>query len=130
MARILVADDDPPIRQMVRMACERIGHEVFEAIDTQTAVQAYVRVLPELLILDIGMPGGGGPFVLNSLRFGGARKICPVLIVSGSIDRTPEEIRRILAVDRVMTKPFRVGELILAVQELLRPQSPSAPKPA
>ncbi len=130
MARILVADDDPPIRHMVRLACERVGHQVFEAIDTQTAVQAYTRLQPDLLILDIGMPGGGGPFVLNSLRFGGTRKTCPVLVISGSMDRAPDEVRRMLAVERVMTKPFRIGELVSAVQELLRAGAAPAPRPA
>ena len=60
MARILVADDVATVRLLVRVACEQIGHEVHEALDATTAVEAYGRVHPELLILDLGMPGGGG----------------------------------------------------------------------
>ena len=83
-----------------------------------TTIAAYLRVKPDLLILDVGMPGGGGPFVLNSLRFGGARTMCPVLIISGTLDRTVDEIRTLLAVDRVLAKPFRIEELLRALEGL------------
>lgn len=125
MSKILVADDEPPMRQMVRLACERAGHEVFESANAPTSIEAYERVKPDLLILDVGMPGGGGPFVLNSLRFGGKRTLCPVLIISGTLDRTTDEIRTLLAVDRVLAKPFRIADLLTVVRELL----PSAPRP-
>lgn len=131
MSKILVADDEPPMRQMVRLACERAGHEVFESANAPTSIEAYERVKPDLLILDVGMPGGGGPFVLNSLRFGGKRTLCPVLIISGTLDRTADEIRTLLAVDRVLAKPFRIADLLAVVRELLpaaaRPPSPSSP---
>ena len=119
MAKILVADDEPVMRQMVRMACERMGHEVHEAVDAPSAVLAYDRVKPDLLVLDIGMPGGGGLFVLNSLRFGGRKAIGPVLIITGSIDRSADEVRRELAVDRILPKPFRISDLNACVTELL-----------
>src|SRR5438309_1558380 len=62
MARILVADDEAAMRQMVRLACERAGHEVFEAGNAPTAVEAYERLKPDLLVLDLHMPGGGWGF--------------------------------------------------------------------
>ena len=119
MAKILVADDEAPMRQLVRMACERMHHEVHEAVDAPSAVLAYQRVKPDLLILDIGMPGGGGPFVLNSLRFGGARIIAPVLIISGTLEKSPDEIRQELAVNKVLAKPFRISELLASVAQML-----------
>jgi len=126
MAKILIADDEPPMRQMARLACERAGHEIFESANAPTTIEAYERVKPDLLILDVGMPGGGGPFVLNSLRFGGKRTLCPVLIITGTLDRTAEEIKTLLAVDRVLPKPFRILDLLSAVKQLL-PASPAAP---
>jgi CheY-like chemotaxis protein len=128
MARILVADDEPPMRQMVRLACERAGHEVFEAINAPTAVEAYERLKPDLLVLDIGMPGGGGQFVLNSIRFGGSRRIAPVLVITGSMAGSADEIKRTLGVERALTKPFRINDLLVAVRELL-PKPAAAPPP-
>ena len=127
MARILVADDEPPMRQLVRLACERLGHVVFEAINTQGAIEAYGRLKPDLLVLDVNMPGGGGPFVLNTLRFNGTRGIGPVLVVSGSIEKSAEDLRQALHVDRVLSKPFRLGDLAHAVAELLAQASGRAP---
>lgn len=127
MSKILVADDEPPMRQMVRLGCERAGHTVFEAGNAPTAIEAYERVKPDLLILDVGMPGGGGPFVLNSLRFGGVHRLCPVLIISGTLERSADEIKALLAVDRVLPKPFRIADLLTAVRELLA--SPARPSP-
>jgi CheY-like chemotaxis protein len=129
MSRILVADDEVPMRQLMRLACERMGHEVHDAIDTQTAISAYERLKPDLLILDIHMPGGGGPFVLNALRFGGKRKIGPVLVVTGSLVATADEVRSGLNVDRVLPKPFRIGDLQTAVRELLAAAPREAPHP-
>lgn len=139
MSKILVADDEPPMRQMVRLGCERAGHTVFESGNAPTTIEAYERVKPDLLILDVGMPGGGGPFVLNSLRFGGMRKLCPVLIISGTLDRSADEIKTLLAADRVLPKPFRIADLLTAIKDLLAasakasgaaapvPPAPSAP---
>lgn len=130
MARILVADDEAPMRQLMRLACERMGHEVHEAMNTQSAIETYERVKPDLLILDIHMPGGGGPFVLNALRFGGKRKIGPVLVVTGSLVATADEVRSGLNVDRVLPKPFRITDLSAAVRDLLAIAPREAPPPA
>lgn len=130
MARILVADDEPPMRMVIRHACERAGHEVHEAIDAPTAVVAYERLKPDLLVIDIGMPGGGGRFVLNTLRFGGTKRIAPVLVVTGSMAGTVDEIRQALAVEAVILKPFRMVELARVVQTLLGgPAKPGGPNP-
>jgi DNA-binding response OmpR family regulator len=130
VARILVADDEPNVRLFVRLACEKAGHEVHEAIDAPSAVLAYDRAPPDLLVLDVNMPGGGAAFVLNSLRFGGTRAIAPVLIVSGSLEQTPQEAQRRFAVDRVLVKPFRVSELLSSIAELIAKRAKAAGKPA
>ena len=127
MARILVADDEAPMLHLMRLACERMGHEVHEAMNTQATIEAYERVKPDLLILDIHMPGGGGPFVLNALRFGGKRKIGPVLVVTGSLVATAEEVRSGLNVDRVLPKPFRITDLSAAIRDLLAAAAREAP---
>jgi two-component system OmpR family response regulator/two-component system alkaline phosphatase synthesis response regulator PhoP len=131
VAVILVADDEQPIRQMVRAACGLQGHEVHEAVDGPSAVVAYEKVKPDLLVLDIRMPGGGGPFALNALRFGGSRAIAPVLVITGTVQGSPEEIRQRYGVDRVLLKPFRIQDLQAAIADLLRlrPKTSRSPPP-
>jgi CheY-like chemotaxis protein len=119
VASILVADDEPTIRHMVRAACITAGHKVTEAVDGPTGVMAYLKVKPDLLILDVHMPGGGAQFVLNSLRFGGEKRICPVLILTGSIEGSADEIRTQFQVDRVLLKPFRAHDVAAAVAQML-----------
>ena len=130
MARILVADDEPPMRQMVRLACERLGHSVFEAVNSHGAIEAYGRIAPDLLVLDMNMPGGGGAYVLTTLRFSGKSRMSPVLVISGSIEKSSEELRSVLRVERVLAKPFRINDLVLAVTELLAPAAGRAPPSA
>jgi CheY-like chemotaxis protein len=125
LARILLADDEQTMRQMMRLVCERAGHEVHEAASAPAAIEAHERLKPDVLVLDVGMPGGGGAFVLGALRFGGTRRIGPVLVVTGSTEGHADEVRERLGVDRVLLKPFRAAELVAAVAEL----AARAPKP-
>jgi two-component system OmpR family response regulator len=131
MARILVADDESTVRHVIRLACERAGHEVHEAIDAPSAVMAYERTQPDLVVLDVNMPGGGASFVLNSLRFGGSRAIAPVVVVSGSLERSAEETERLLRVEKVVLKPFRVHELLTSIADVVaKHPRPASPPPA
>lgn len=130
MARILVVDDEASMRQVIRHACERAGHEVFEAIDAPSAVVAYERVKPDLMILDIGMPGGGGKQVLSTLRSRPSLALSPVLVVTGSMSGSPDEIRTALRVDAAVLKPFRVAVLTRSIAELLGAAGAGATGPA
>ena len=68
MARILIADDEIAMREMLSMACRLDGHEVAQAVDTPTAVSTYASYQPHLMLLDLSMPGGGGLEVIHQLR--------------------------------------------------------------
>lgn len=126
MARILVVDDEASMRQVIRHACERAGHEVVEAIDAPSAVVAYERAKPDLMILDIGMPGGGGKQVLATLRARPGLSMSPVLVVTGSMSGSPDEIRTALRVEAAVLKPFRVAVLSRSIAELLGPAGAAA----
>jgi len=118
MARVLVADDEAPMREMLRMALELDGHEVHEAIDASTAIGLYGQVVPELLILDLNMPGGGGESVIKQLHAAGQR-ICPTVIVTGYIAELSPEMRAVMPRYRVVEKPFQLGSFQLAIREVL-----------
>ena len=118
MARVLVADDEAPMREMLRMALELDGHVVHEAMDASTAVSMYTEVVPELLILDLNMPGGGGEMVVKQLHAAGER-ICPTVIVTGFITELSVDMRAVLPRFRVVEKPFQLGSFQLAIREVL-----------
>lgn len=118
MARVLVADDEAPMRDMIAMACRLGGHEVNEAYDTTSAITQYVSTKPELLILDLAMPGGGGVDVLRHL---GASQLtlCPVIIVSGYVADVTGEGRVLIEQHRIIEKPFALETLRAAIREAL-----------
>ncbi|MHC5011110.1 MAG: response regulator [Planctomycetota bacterium] len=119
MARILVADDVAPIRELVKLAAAQDGHETTEGYDAPSTVAAYLAAEPDLLVLDLVMPGGGGKAVLEELRRAKEGRICPVLIVSGYIDQTPDAELAALGADAILAKPLTVERLRLEMQSLL-----------
>lgn len=118
MARILVADDEAPMRDMISMACKLDGHEVTQAFDTGSAIAAYMRCDPELLVLDLAMPGGGGIEVLRHLQ-SAVPVLCPVIIVSGYVAELAGERHALLQRHRVIEKPFALETLRGAIRETL-----------
>lgn len=121
-AKVLVVEDESPIRRFVRAALEEEGCSVVEAATlTQGLIEAGTRK-PDLVILDLGLPDGNGVDLICDLR---GWSDVPVLILSA---RTQEN-DKILALDAggddYLTKPFGVGELRARVRALLRRRSRS-----
>ena len=119
MARILVADDDAPIRDLVTLAATLDGHEVSGSADTASTVDLYLSLGPDLLVLDIQMPGGGGPVVLSRLRLARPEGLCPVLILSGYLDQMSETALESLEADGFLNKPVTVDRLRGEIARLL-----------
>ncbi|RWF67396.1 MAG: response regulator transcription factor [Mesorhizobium sp.] len=114
---ILVADDDPHIREIICFALEKAGMKTAAVADGAAALQAVERRAPDLIVLDIGMPEMDGLEVCRRLR---QRSDVPVLFLSAR----DEEIDRILGLemggDDYVTKPFSPRELVARVNVILR----------
>jgi len=117
MARILVADDEAHIRDVLRFALAQAGHEVFEAADGAAAWLLFLEQPLDLLVLDIVMPGPDGLELCRRVR---ARSAVPILFLSSR----DEELDRILGLemgaDDYLTKPFSPRELVARVKAILR----------
>jgi DNA-binding response OmpR family regulator len=115
--RILVVDDEQPIRDLVRGYLEREGHEVLEAADGPAAVAAFEAQEPDLVVLDVMLPGFDGLEVCRRLR---ASSDAYVLMLTAR----GEEIDRIVGLevgaDDYLVKPFSPRELVARVKALLR----------
>jgi CheY-like chemotaxis protein len=118
MPQILVGDDNELMRQLIVELLEADGHEVSEASDTGQVLEQVARARPDLLILDVQMPGGGGIEALRAIRDDSANGDIPVLLLSGSVDLDVDLASQVGA-DAQLPKPFRLEEFRETVGSLL-----------
>jgi len=117
VTRILVIDDEAHIRRAVERALAARGYEVDAAEDGADALDRAALAPPDLVILDLNMPGVDGLEVTRRLRSWSA---VPILILSVR-EEEPDKIAALdLGADDYLTKPFGVGELLARVRALLR----------
>jgi CheY-like chemotaxis protein len=118
MPTILIADDEPAIRIMVRRMLARLPCVVVEARDGVEAVAHVRREPPDLILLDIVMPRLDGWAVLRTLQAEGFTPDIPVVLISGNVVLDAEEARG-LGAAAVLPKPFQMTAVRALVQELL-----------
>jgi two-component system KDP operon response regulator KdpE len=117
MSRILVADDEPAIRKVVRDALERDGHEVATAIDGDDALAQFGAQNFALVVTDLAMPHVGGLELVQEIR---KTSDLPILVLTVRNEER-EKVRMLDAgADDYLTKPFGVAELVARVRALLR----------
>lgn len=123
MATILVVDDEPSIRRVVRIAMEAIGHSVCEAADGNEAVAQFEALHSvELVITDVVMAGKDGIETLVELRR--RRKDLKIIVMSGGGQvgaSTYLRMAGILGANKTLEKPFTLTDLQTVVTELLGP---------
>jgi two-component system response regulator RegX3 len=117
-SRILVADDEPHIREVVRAYLEREGYEVFEAADGETALEHGRHDELDLLVLDVMLPGRSGFEVLRALRSEGSN--VGVLMLTARDDVIDRVAGLELGADDYVTKPFEPREVVARVGAILR----------
>ncbi|HYG58746.1 MAG TPA: response regulator transcription factor [Symbiobacteriaceae bacterium] len=116
--RVLVADDDAKILKVVGEALRQEGYAVTTASDGATALQLCRAQSPNLVILDVLMPGLDGLEVCSRLRSSGSH--VPILILSACGDETDRVVGFRLGADDYLVKPFSISELLLRVKAILR----------
>lgn len=124
--RILVVDDEANIRRIVASYLRVEGFEVIEAADGRAALSAFDRSSPDLVILDVMMPGGDGIDVLRELR---RRSDVYVIMLTARAEETDRVIGLSVGADDYITKPFGAKELVARVKAVLRRQR-EGPAPA
>ena len=115
--RILVVDDDARILKTLRINLAARGYEVFLAESGPEALDVAARVKPELVVLDLGLPGVGGIRVIEGLR--GWTEV-PILVVSGRTDSADKVDALDAGADDYVTKPFAIDELLARIRALSR----------
>ncbi|MGO9179136.1 MAG: response regulator transcription factor [Candidatus Limnocylindrales bacterium] len=126
MKRILVIDDDADIRRLVRDYLEHAGFEVLVAADGTAAGVLVASRRPDLIVLDLGLPGIDGLDVTRSLRRTSA---VPIIMLTARADESDRLVGLELGADDYVTKPFSPKELVARVRAVLR-RTESAAMPA
>jgi len=124
MARVLIVDDDPALREVVRIALARAGFETAEAADGPAALAACAASPPDLIVLDVMLPDMDGTDVCRTLR---RQSAIPILFLSSRDDEVDKIVGLEIGGDDYMVKPFSPRELVARVRVLLRRGAPEAP---
>ena len=117
--RVLVVDDEPPIRKLLRMGLGTQGYEILEAPNGKTALELAADK-PDLIILDLGLPDFQGLELLRMLRSQNER--VPIVVLSSRGDEAAKVQALDLGADDYVTKPFGMDELLARMRAALRHQ--------
>jgi CheY-like chemotaxis protein len=119
VAKILVIDDEPQLRVIVRMMLEKAGHQVTEAGDGEEGLKLLEKDLPDLILLDVMMPGPSGWEVCHKIK--GSRKLrdIPLVMFTVRSGEEDEERSRVCGAEAHINKPFDMEELLETVGRLL-----------
>jgi CheY-like chemotaxis protein len=108
---VLVVDDEPDIRYLLRVILELAGYRVVEAVHGEAALEQVRDSPPQLVVTDQMMPVMNGSELIERLRADGSMKAIPIVMVSGT-----RSVQR--GADAVLGKPFDPAELIVLVDRL------------
>lgn len=119
--KILVVDDEAPVRRLLRTVLSHEAYEVLIASSGSEALDLAVKHAPNLVVLDLTLPGLDGIAVCRELR---SLLDSPILVVSGSRDEATKVAALDQGADDYLTKPFPAGEFLARVRALLRRSAP------
>ena len=122
MSRILVVDDEPQIRRALSLHLGVRGYEVFEADTGERAIQVAASEHPDVVLLDLGLPGMDGVLVIQALR---GWTTMPIIVLTVRDDERSKVQALDAGADDYVTKPFGMAELLARVRAVLR-RTPTA----
>jgi len=122
--KILVVEDEAPIRQMIAMALGKAGYAVTEAEDARDARQKFTEDLPDLMVVDWMMPGESGIELVRSIKSEKLTKDIPVIMVTARAEEDDRVRGLEVGADDYMCKPFSPKELVARIKAVLRRTTP------
>jgi CheY-like chemotaxis protein len=119
MGRVLVIDDEPDVLLLCRLNLQQRGHELLEASNGTTALELAREQHPEVIVLDLMLPGMNGYEVLETLKQDERTSDIPVLVLTAKSLRADRERSHTLGASGFLTKPFLPSELCDMVESLV-----------
>jgi len=117
--RILIVDDEPDLLEMVQINLEMEGYECIVAYDGFRALDRARKEKPDLIILDVMLPGLNGYKVCRLLKFDEKYKRIPIIMLTAEAQQADRLMGEATGADYYMTKPFSADKLLAKVKELL-----------
>jgi DNA-binding response OmpR family regulator len=124
MQHILVIDDDENLRDTISLLLENEGFRVSTAADGSAGFEEAVRTKPDLVLVDLRMPGMSGAEVCKQLRAAGSKT--PIIVLSAVGDEIDKVLLLEIGADDYVVKPFGTRELLARIRAVLRRASPGA----
>jgi two-component system, OmpR family, phosphate regulon response regulator PhoB len=121
MGRVLVVDDEPDVLLLCRLNLQQRGHELLEAADGSAALEIARELHPDVIVLDLMLPGISGYDVLEALQRDAETTNIPVLVLTAKSLRADRERSHSLGASAFLTKPFLPNELCEMVDSLVAP---------
>ena len=124
MPSVMIVDDEPDIRFLIKLTLEQAGHEVVEAASGEEALQMIEKEEPDLMLLDINLPLLNGFQVLDEMRYSGRLERVPVLMLSANVSATASDKALESGCKGYISKPVFPNELRRIVEETLGEHKP------
>lgn len=124
--KILIADDDPRLCDLLRLALERAGYDVVTVADGQSAIANAAAEAPDLIVLDVGLPGMDGVEAYRHIRVG---TDVPILFLIANDDEIDRVAGLELGADDFVTKPFSPREVLARLRTMLKRSSAPVAQP-
>jgi two-component system KDP operon response regulator KdpE len=122
MTRVLIVDDEPQLLRALRINLTARKYDVVTAADGEQALKAVAERHPDLVILDLGLPGMDGVEVIRQLR---TWTPVPIVVLSGRTDSRDKVDALDVGADDYVTKPFSIDELLARIRAVTRRHPPS-----
>jgi two-component system cell cycle response regulator DivK len=132
MAKVLVIEDNPANMKLASLLLHNAGHTVLSAVDAETGLMQARAERPDLILMDIQLPGMDGLAATALLKQDPATVAIPVIALTALAMKADQEKSQIAGCDAYIAKPLRYQELYAAIDALLvrdRSQTVSAPRP-
>ena len=118
--RIAMVDDDPDLHRIVEQAVSPVGFHLYPLEDPSDTIEMLSEIMPDLLLLDIDMPGMNGVEVCRAIRTDVRFKALPIIFLSSNSDEKTTVKGFRAGADDYVTKPFRVNELVARIQSRVK----------
>jgi len=120
-SKIMIVDDDPDLRQALRLRLRANHYETINAGDGYSAIALAYKEHPDLIILDLGLPGGDGFVVMERLRSNCELMMVPIIVVSARDPKYNEPLAIQAGAHAFFQKPFDTTELLNSIMDALNP---------